>query len=104
LYVSSAGAADIETYARHVSEESHCFIEEVGYRIRVERGDMLSDIGRRLGFGWQDIYRQNRDIIGGDPDMIFPGQELWFAPAPGKRRYRMLDRSECAEPEGRLIA
>ncbi|MEU1663691.1 transglycosylase family protein [Streptomyces sparsogenes] len=44
----------------------------------VVRGDSLSRIAERhdVEGGWQTIYHTNRETIGGDPDLIYPGQKL----------------------------
>ncbi|HEX5566715.1 MAG TPA: transglycosylase family protein [Streptomyces sp.] len=44
----------------------------------VVSGDTLSRIARAHGVagGWQAVYENNRQVIGGDPDLILPGQEL----------------------------
>ncbi|MEU6121326.1 transglycosylase family protein [Streptomyces sp. NPDC047123] len=44
----------------------------------VVRGDTLSGIAddRRVRGGWQRLYDTNRRVIGGDPDLITPGQRL----------------------------
>ncbi|MGX6745137.1 peptidoglycan DD-metalloendopeptidase family protein [Streptomyces xantholiticus] len=44
----------------------------------VARGDSLSKIARseRVRGGWQQLYAQNRTVVGDDPDLIFPGQRL----------------------------
>lgn len=45
----------------------------------VVKGDSLSKIAKsRLGDGnaWRKIYDANREVIGKDPDKIFPGQQL----------------------------
>ncbi|QIP83361.1 peptidoglycan DD-metalloendopeptidase family protein [Streptomyces sp. Tu 2975] len=44
----------------------------------VARGDSLSRIARteRVEGGWQQLYEQNRTVVGDDPDLIFPGQRL----------------------------
>lgn len=47
---------------------------------RVQPGDTLSGIGKRLGVSWQAIYALNHDTIG-NPDLIYPGQILTL---PGK--------------------
>ncbi|MEO3844117.1 transglycosylase family protein [Streptomyces sp. B22F1] len=46
----------------------------------VVSGDTLWDIARKHGIagGWQTIYEGNKDVIGDDPDLIFPGQEYEF--------------------------
>jgi nucleoid-associated protein YgaU len=47
---------------------------EVAYT--VQSGDSLSKIGKNHGVSWKQIYEHNKDVIGGDPDKIHPGQEL----------------------------
>ncbi|MGW1010315.1 transglycosylase family protein [Streptomyces termitum] len=44
----------------------------------VTPGDSLSAIARdeRVGGGWQRLYEINRKVVGGDPDLIHPGQRL----------------------------
>jgi nucleoid-associated protein YgaU len=42
----------------------------------VRPGDTLSKIAARHGTTWQKLYAANRSVIGGDPDMIVPGQQL----------------------------
>lgn len=42
----------------------------------VVRGDSLSRIGARFNVHWQDIYAANAAVIGGNPNLIRPGQVL----------------------------
>ncbi|MFR9721743.1 transglycosylase family protein [Streptomyces sp. MS19] len=60
--------------------------QEAG-RYRVVSGDTLSGIAATQGVrgGWQSLYELNRQVVGGDPDLIFPGQRLALqaASAPG---------------------
>ncbi|MGW5253920.1 transglycosylase family protein [Streptomyces sp. NPDC004012] len=42
----------------------------------VRSGDTLSGIAERHGTTWQRIYARNKAVIGGDPDLIVPGQRL----------------------------
>jgi nucleoid-associated protein YgaU len=42
----------------------------------VRGGDTLSGIAERQGTTWRKIYAANRAVIGGDPDLIMPGQRL----------------------------
>ncbi|MBY8874217.1 LysM peptidoglycan-binding domain-containing protein [Micromonospora sp. PLK6-60] len=44
----------------------------------VKSGDTLSQIAtaRDLAGGWQALYERNKRVIGGSPDLIFPGQRL----------------------------
>ncbi|MEV7085228.1 transglycosylase family protein [Streptomyces sp. NPDC093085] len=51
----------------------------------VARGDTLSRIAveESVKGGWQRLYEQNRQVVGDDPDLIFPGQKLVLQ-APAK--------------------
>ena len=42
----------------------------------VKGGDSLSKIAASLGLSWRDIYELNKSVIGGDPNLIRPGQVL----------------------------
>ncbi|MEU0004720.1 transglycosylase family protein [Streptomyces sp. NPDC006314] len=42
----------------------------------VREGDTLSIIAARHGTTWQRVYAANKAVIGGDPDLIVPGQRL----------------------------
>jgi hypothetical protein len=44
----------------------------------VQPGDSLSVIGDTLGINWVDLYEANRDVIGDNPNLIHPGQELRY--------------------------
>lgn len=57
-----------------------------GDKYVVQPGDNLWDIAKsHLGGGqhWGDIYAQNQGVIGGDPRLIHPGQELHLSGAGG---------------------
>ncbi len=47
---------------------------------RVISGDTLSGIGEKTGVDWHRIYDINRQIIGPNPDLIYPGQMLRLTP------------------------
>ncbi|MEU4474516.1 transglycosylase family protein [Micromonospora sp. NPDC023888] len=49
-----------------------------GQTYLVQPGDTLSEIadGHRVTGGWQALYEHNRQLIGADPGLIFPGQRL----------------------------
>ena len=52
-------------------------------RHTVRAGETLSGIAQELGVpgGWQALYAQNRRVIGADPDLIRPGEQLsWTKP------------------------
>ncbi|MEU6353551.1 transglycosylase family protein [Streptomyces sp. NPDC047072] len=42
----------------------------------VRTGDTLGEIAARNGTTWQKLYAANKAVIGGDPDLIVPGQRL----------------------------
>lgn len=42
----------------------------------VRKGDTLSGIARLSGTDWKTLYEANRDVVGPDPNLIFPGQVL----------------------------
>ncbi|MBY8884628.1 LysM peptidoglycan-binding domain-containing protein [Streptomyces sp. PTM05] len=42
----------------------------------VAQGDTLSGIASAHGTSWQRVYDANREVIGGNPDLIMPGQRL----------------------------
>lgn len=42
----------------------------------VRQGDTLSRIAAAHGVGWQKVYSANKAVIGGDPNVILPGQRL----------------------------
>jgi LysM repeat protein len=43
----------------------------------VKKGDSLSKIAAALGLsGWRELYELNKSVIGGNPDLIKPGQVL----------------------------
>lgn len=45
----------------------------------VKSGDCLSKIAKNLtgnSANWHAIYEQNKGVIGGNPDLIYPGQQL----------------------------
>lgn len=44
----------------------------------VRPGDTLSHIAvaHQVEGGWQALYEDNREVVGADPDLIFPGQQL----------------------------
>ncbi|WP_406370634.1 LysM peptidoglycan-binding domain-containing protein [Streptomyces sp. NBC_00647] len=42
----------------------------------VRAGDTLSAIAARHGTTWRKLYAANETVIGGDPDLIVPGQRL----------------------------
>lgn len=44
--------------------------------VTVQLGDTLSGIAAEYGKDWHKVYEANRDTIGSDPNLIYPGQKL----------------------------
>ena len=42
----------------------------------VKKGDTLSKIASKYGVDWQYLYEKNKQVIGNNPDKIYPGQVL----------------------------
>ncbi|MET7375775.1 transglycosylase family protein [Micromonospora arida] len=49
-----------------------------GQTYLVKSGDTLSEIAadQRVAGGWRALYEDNRQLVGADPGLIFPGQRL----------------------------
>ncbi|WP_377269676.1 transglycosylase family protein [Peterkaempfera sp. SMS 1(5)a] len=62
------------TTGRHAAPVS----DDGDYTVRT--GDSLSQIAEthQVHGGWQHLYQENRSTVGGDPDLILPGQVLNF--------------------------
>ncbi|MFF1838153.1 transglycosylase family protein [Streptomyces sp. NPDC058231] len=72
----------------------------------VARGDSLSGIAaaEQVRGGWHRLYTANRQVVGDDPDLIFPGQRLTLdvagAPEPGTRTAPKT-AARASRPSGR---
>lgn len=73
----------------------------------VRAGDSLSTIARKLGISnWQDLYNANKSIIGSNPNLIRPGQQLTYgsntpvaaAPAPVSPAVSQGAQAGAAQP------
>ncbi|MFI7099713.1 transglycosylase family protein [Streptomyces sp. NPDC050161] len=42
----------------------------------VKSGDTLAKIAKAHGTNWKSVYANNKSVIGGNPNLIFPGQKL----------------------------
>jgi nucleoid-associated protein YgaU len=45
----------------------------------VASGDTLSSIAAAHGESWQALYEKNADVVGANPDLILPGEQLTLA-------------------------
>ncbi|MFJ8041597.1 peptidoglycan DD-metalloendopeptidase family protein [Kitasatospora sp. NPDC096147] len=70
---------------------------------QVVSGDTLSKIAnaQQVEGGWEKLYQDNRTVIGGNPNLIFPGQNLSLAgkaavaaPAPAQAPAPQQSKSE----------
>lgn len=48
-------------------------------RVTVKSGDSLSKLAAASGTTWQKLYELNKGVVGGDPNLIRPGQRLKLA-------------------------
>ncbi|THA26314.1 LysM peptidoglycan-binding domain-containing protein [Streptomyces sp. RKND-216] len=51
-------------------------VQPTGSDYTVRSGDTLGAIAVAYGTTWQQIYEDNRSVVGDDPDFILPGQQL----------------------------
>ncbi|CAN5166816.1 hypothetical protein BH18ACT9_BH18ACT9_06900 [soil metagenome] len=82
----SPAAAGSGTVSAH-RERSSAKTPTAGVAIRVATGDSLWSLAKRhlpaaatdadIDRGWRRIARANADVIGADPDLIFPDTTLW---------------------------
>ncbi|WP_411134911.1 transglycosylase family protein [Streptomyces sp. C10] len=42
----------------------------------VKAGDTLAKIAKAHGTDWKSVYKANKSVIGGNPNLIIPGQQL----------------------------
>ncbi|MFJ4835710.1 transglycosylase family protein [Streptomyces sp. NPDC088747] len=71
---STPEAAPSKTPARPSGERTNRSSSRGDYTVR--SGDTLSTIAASHGTDWREIYAANQAVIGGDPDLIVPGQRL----------------------------
>lgn len=70
---SSVGKAPQKTYK---APEKHQKALKNGSDYTVAPGDTLSGIGLAANVDWHKLYKANKDVIGSDPNLIYPGQVL----------------------------
>jgi LysM repeat protein len=63
---------DAQSHGRHAAPEDD---------YTVARGNTLTQIAAAHSQPWRDLYQRNVDVVGGNPDLIFPGQVLTMAGA-----------------------
>jgi len=67
---TTTGKAAVEAAPKAGSAEASSYV--------VVSGDTLSKIAnaRQVPGGWPKLYEANKSVVGGDPDLIYPGQKL----------------------------
>jgi len=72
-------ASRSQQYRRsHAEKRTTTKVRTEGRRYVVKSGDTLAKIAARksVSGGWHELYRANRTVIGGNPNLILPGQRL----------------------------
>lgn len=50
--------------------------------VTVQPGDYLTKIARQINTDWHTLYANNREVIGDDPNLIYPGQVYFVGGLP----------------------
>ncbi len=74
---AAASRAD-DFLGRHASRGGSALRDAADGSYVVRSGDSLWAIADSLGLegGWPELYAENKETVGADPDLIFPGQSL----------------------------
>ncbi|KOV24124.1 transglycosylase family protein [Streptomyces heliomycini] len=84
-----AGAEDrvSDSSGRHASRDADASRAAADGPYTVRTGDSLSSIADSLELdgGWRSLYAKNEQVVGADPDLILPGQELEVGIEPGEK-------------------
>lgn len=88
LPLMTAGSASAAPAKSVVAEKAAAPTSVAGKEIAAQKaestiysvvsGDTLSKIarGHSVGGGWEQLYKDNRNVVGGNPDLIHPGLKL----------------------------
>ncbi|MFI5571117.1 transglycosylase family protein [Streptomyces sp. NPDC051740] len=76
-----------ESSGRHASRGTDASRDAADGSYTVRTGDSLSSIADslELGGGWRSLYAENEQVVGADPDLILPGQELEVGVGPDEK-------------------
>ncbi|MFF5160595.1 transglycosylase family protein [Streptomyces sp. NPDC000348] len=76
-----------ESSGRHASRGTDASRDAADGSYTVRNGDSLSSIADSLELdgGWRSLYAENEQVVGADPDLILPGQELEVGVEPGEK-------------------
>ncbi|MER7486389.1 transglycosylase family protein [Streptomyces sp. NPDC126497] len=75
-----------DSSGRHASRGTDAPRDAADGSYTVRTGDSLSSIADSLAVegGWRSLYVENEQVVGADPDLILPGQELEVGVEPGE--------------------
>ncbi|MEE1824173.1 transglycosylase family protein [Streptomyces sp. BE20] len=78
VYQQYAGQAAVQDARPAAAQSAPAAQQAAGHGYTVRAGDTLAGIaaGQGVSGGWQALYDGNRGTVGGDPDLIVPGQVL----------------------------
>jgi RHS repeat-associated protein len=60
------------------TNDSDCGRKDCGFNYTIKSGDTLSTIGAPYGLSWESLYDANKHVIGGNPNLIYPGQRIYI--------------------------
>ncbi|MFJ8624693.1 peptidoglycan DD-metalloendopeptidase family protein [Kitasatospora sp. NPDC093550] len=110
--VAPVAASSAAAAADSAAEAKPAAAAKAAESYRVVSGDTLSKIAdaKNVEGGWHALYEQNRSVVGANPNLIFPGQQLALtghaaapaapatqAPAP-KPQAKVQVKTEAAKP------
>ncbi|MEU2874611.1 transglycosylase family protein [Streptomyces olivoreticuli] len=62
----------------------------------VEKGDTLHRLAKNFGTDWKQLYELNKQTIGSNPNLIYPGQKLVTKTADGQKAGNSKSMSSAA--------
>ncbi len=70
--------ANVSVDATPVADTTGSAAQQAAETYKVAAGDTLSKIAtaKNVDGGWEKLYQDNRSVIGGNPNLIYPGQQL----------------------------
>ncbi|MGW4690801.1 M23 family metallopeptidase [Kitasatospora cineracea] len=70
--------ANVSVDATPVADTTGSAAQQAAETYKVASGDTLSKIAaaKNVDGGWEKLYQDNRSVIGGNPNLIYPGQQL----------------------------
>ena len=70
------GEAQENTISKELSRATEDAPQESVYIVK--KGDCLASIARKMtgSSSWRDLYERNKDVVGSNPNLIYPGMKL----------------------------